>query len=66
MDKEIVLQLLNNIKDKKNVGVTNLEAIDFAIANGLLGRNEMGNFKLSPKGEDVLNGILDLGVSSGY
>jgi hypothetical protein len=55
MDREIIIRLLENVKAKANIGAASIEAVDYCIKNGLLERTSLGNFKLSQKGEDVLN-----------
>jgi len=56
MDQEIITKLLKNVKAKANVGAATVEAVDYCIQKGLLERTRLGNFKLSKKGEDLLNG----------
>jgi hypothetical protein len=59
MDRENIITLLQNIKVKTYVGASGIDAIAFSIEKGLIERTELGNFKLSQKGEDLLNGDLD-------
>jgi hypothetical protein len=60
MNKNDVIQLLRTIKDKVYVGVTKFEVIDFTTHEGLLERTEVGNFSLTAKGQDLLNGKISL------
>lgn len=60
MDQEIITKLLKNVKAKANVGAASIEAVDYCIQKGLLERTRLGNFKLSKKGEDFLNGDITL------
>ena len=56
MDQAILLLLLQNVKTKTYIGKASIEAVSYALENGLLERTPQGNFKLSQKGEDLLNG----------
>ncbi len=60
MDRESIIILLQNIKTKEYIGVSSIEAVNYSIEEGLIIRTLLGNFKLSEKGEDFLNGKLDL------
>lgn len=55
MDHEKVLHLLGNIKHNQYVGTTEIEVVNYAVTTGLLVRTSIGNFELSPKGENLLN-----------
>jgi hypothetical protein len=55
MDKHKVLQLLGNIKHDRYAGITEFEVVRYAVSSGLLIRTSVGNFELSPKGEDLLS-----------
>ena len=59
MNSEDIIALLQNIKIKKYVGAASIDAITYSIEKGLIERTESGNFKLSQKGEDLLNGEPD-------
>ena len=61
MTRENIVSLLQNVKSNELAGRTSLEAVSYSVNQALLERTTQGNFKLSPKGEDFLNGkiILD-------
>jgi hypothetical protein len=59
MNREDIITLLQNIKVKTYVGTAGYDAISYSIEKGLIERTAAGNFKLSQKGEDVLNGKID-------
>jgi len=59
MKREDIITLLQNIKVKTYVGTAGIDVIAFSIEKSLIERTESGNFKLSQKGEDLLNGQLD-------
>ncbi len=59
MTREDIITLLQNIKVKTYVGAAGFDAIAFSIEKGLIERTQSGNFVLSQKGEDLLNGDLD-------
>jgi len=50
MDENAVLDLLNNIKSKKYIGVVSIDVLTFAEENGLIERTAIGNFMLTEKG----------------
>jgi len=58
MNKEAVLNLLQNIYFHQFAGIESIETIEFAIEKQLLERTEFGNFKLSVKGMLFLNGEI--------
>ncbi|MGZ3891014.1 MAG: hypothetical protein ACXVIY_05500 [Mucilaginibacter sp.] len=61
MNRENIVSLLQNVKTNELAGWTSFEAVNYSVDQALLERTTQGNFKLSPKGEDFLNGkiILD-------
>ena len=64
MDKETIVSMLTSVKETASIGPKvgpfNLgERIDFAINKGLLKRSAIGNFAITPKGEDLLAGKID-------
>ncbi len=59
MNKEAILNLLQNIYVNKLVGVAPIDALTFSIEKGFLERTQSGNFILSEKGLNLLNGIID-------
>ena len=59
MTREDVLSLLQNIKINTYVGAAGIDVITFSMEKGLIERTESGNFKLSQKGEDLLNDESD-------
>jgi hypothetical protein len=60
MTRENIVSLLQNVKLHEMAGLTSLEAVNYSVEQALLERTAQGNFKLSPKGEDFLNGKLPL------
>jgi len=58
MDKDIILELLNNVRTSKLIGIVPIEIIESALENGLLERTKFGNFELSDKGAKLLEGNL--------
>lgn len=52
-NKEMVLNLLENIQVSKFIGQTDVETINYALARGLLERTELGNFGLSSRGRRI-------------
>jgi hypothetical protein len=59
MNEESVKKFLFNINNTKYVRTDHINVIIYSIEKGLVERTGLGNFKLSPKGEDLLNGNLD-------
>jgi hypothetical protein len=60
MNLENIVSLLQNVKSNELAGCTSFEAISYSVDQALLERTTQGNFKLSPKGEDFLNGKIIL------
>jgi len=58
MNRENIVSLLQNVKLHELAGCTSFEAINYSVEQALLERTPLGNFKLSPKGEDFLNGKI--------
>ncbi|HZX57255.1 MAG TPA: hypothetical protein VFE54_00960 [Mucilaginibacter sp.] len=58
MDKDVVLNLLNNINTTKLVGKVPIDVIESSLKDGLLERNKNGNFELTEKGLEFLNEAL--------
>ncbi len=56
MDRNCILTLLDNIKTQKSIGRVAFDTVSFALEEGLIDRTEEGNFKVSKKGEDYING----------
>jgi hypothetical protein len=54
MTSEDIIALLQNIKLNKYAGTAGVEVISHCIDEGLIERTELGNFKLSLKGEYML------------
>ena len=60
MTRENIVSLLQNVKLHEMAGRTSFEAVTYSVDQALLERTPQGNFKLSPKGEDFLNGKIPL------
>jgi len=63
MDKKTILKMLESIRQTNSVGPKlgdyELGArVTFALDHGLIERSEHGNFIITPKGTDLLNGKL--------
>ena len=66
IDREIILSILQNIKETNYIGpiafVYDLgEHINYGLAKGLMERTNTGNFLLSAKGSKLLDGRIDWG-----
>ena len=64
MDKETIVLMLRNVKQTASIGPEPRkyklgERVIFALDHGLLERSDIGNFMVTPKGEDLLAGNLD-------
>ena len=62
MDKDIILELLNNVRTSKLIGIVPIEIIESALENGLLKRTRLGNFELSDKGAKLLEESLTMSL----
>lgn len=60
MDQEIIGRVLKNAKTKAHMGPQTLKQWIIACKRPLE-RVRLGNFRLSQKGEDFLNGIIRFG-----
>ncbi|MGZ3776778.1 MAG: hypothetical protein ACXVI9_04120 [Mucilaginibacter sp.] len=58
-----IFNLLSNVMTKKHIGSVPIEAVSFSIEKELLKRTDYGNFELTDKGMELLNGKLNLDVS---
>ncbi|HTI59249.1 hypothetical protein [Mucilaginibacter sp.] len=64
MDKNIILLMLESIKATGFVGpkegrFTIGERVDFALGKGLIVRSDDGNFELTDKGAELLDGVIN-------
>ena len=58
MNKKAVLDLLQNVHVHMYIGFSTLDTVRFAIEKELLKRTGTGNFMLTDKGLDLLNGNI--------
>jgi hypothetical protein len=64
IDKEIILSILENIKETNYIGTINAEwdfgeYIDFGLDKELIERTPTGNFQLTVKGFELLDSKID-------
>jgi predicted transcriptional regulator len=58
MDKDKVLQHLDNFRHNRSASVVEIAIVHFALEKGLLIRKHNARYTLTPKGERFLEGTL--------
>lgn len=57
-----IFNLLSNVLTKKHIGSVPIEAVSFSIEKELLKRTAYGNFELTDKGIELLNGKINFDI----